>query len=163
MHGKSWRHRTRLVLHGRCKMTFSSTGSWCGNLCPICKKKHSCYQGVHRSRGGGSALIAATCWGSHYTMLCKTIVFRRYVNIWQSISQVIILDIIQFTCYSKLKDNNHLQIKPTNITYLNYHQYAFNCFNTVFNSCQPYFIRQVLVFIILGNFLPISKHFRVYS
>ena len=37
VHGKSWRHRTRLVLHGGCKMTFSSTGSWCGNPCPICK------------------------------------------------------------------------------------------------------------------------------
>ena len=40
VHGKSWRHRTRLVLHGWCKMTFSSTGSWCGNPCPICKKNH---------------------------------------------------------------------------------------------------------------------------
>jgi len=38
VHGKSWRHRTRLVLHGGCKMTFSSTGSWCGNPYPICKK-----------------------------------------------------------------------------------------------------------------------------
>ena len=42
VHGKSWRHRTRLVLHGGCKMTFSSTGSWCGNPCPICKNIYSC-------------------------------------------------------------------------------------------------------------------------
>ena len=45
VHGKSWRHRTRLVLHGGCKMTFSSTGSWCGNPCPICKKTKSSQTG----------------------------------------------------------------------------------------------------------------------
>jgi len=30
-------HATRLTWG--CKMTFSSTGSWCGNPCPICKNK----------------------------------------------------------------------------------------------------------------------------
>jgi len=41
VHGKSWRHRTRPVLHGVCKIERSSTEGWCGNPCPICKKKFS--------------------------------------------------------------------------------------------------------------------------
>jgi len=42
VHGESWRHRTRSVLHrGGCKTEYYSTESGWGNPCPICKKGYA--------------------------------------------------------------------------------------------------------------------------
>jgi len=69
VHGKSWRHRTRLVLHGGCKMTFSSTGSWCGNPCPICKKTLSDVNIPEVSIGGSPIWTHRTVATPHHRWL----------------------------------------------------------------------------------------------
>jgi len=90
-HGKSWRHRTRLVLHGGCKMTFSSTGCWCGNPCPICKKRRSFTSLENNFCFWGMVGLKLKCFGAehcehahiHFVSVFQwcCIRFKHYLNI----------------------------------------------------------------------------------
>ena len=76
VHGKSWRHRTRLVLHGGCKMTFSSTGSWCSTL----------PQYLHVKHRSPLSLLSVNIRAENVSRSLCVLLFTYWQNTWNGIS-----------------------------------------------------------------------------